>query len=397
MKYKIILFVLLINLTVSSIAIDSKTYNWDDRVHYYDNSSVAGKAGFIDTTGRLVIKAEFEATKGFAEGLAAVQIENKWGYIDKTGKMVIKPIYDDAKHFSNNKAEVLINAIKNSHGINTGGQWIMIDKSGNTIKSSDMDSTKRDIYGNKIPVKDYPMLRSGNIYYSAFYQEGLAVKPIGTNWKFIDKNGADLPNQNVTYEMATTYGYGSVARDYLYGYMDTAGNDVIPPRFNSARWFSGGIAAVSLNHKWGFIDKKGNFIIKPQFDGVGSFIDDICAVSINGKSGFIDKKGDYVIEPKFNGVGTFSEGLCAVNVNGKYGFIDKKGDIVIKPQFDAWNSFNEGLSAVKKNGKWGYIDKTGKIVIPFLYDETSRFSNGLASVWMGGPHKVVRIEPIVYE
>ena len=52
---------------------------------------VNGKAGFIDKTGKPVIKPQFDDTYGFHEGLAQVKIGDKWGYIDKTGRYVWKP------------------------------------------------------------------------------------------------------------------------------------------------------------------------------------------------------------------------------------------------------------------------------------------------------------------
>lgn len=50
---------------------------------------VNGKEGYIDATGRIVIKPQFdEVESSFSEGLAPVKIGNKWGYIDKTGRIL---------------------------------------------------------------------------------------------------------------------------------------------------------------------------------------------------------------------------------------------------------------------------------------------------------------------
>lgn len=45
--------------------------------------------GFIDASGKIVIKPQFEVTEPFSEGIAAVEKNGKWIYIDKTGKTVI--------------------------------------------------------------------------------------------------------------------------------------------------------------------------------------------------------------------------------------------------------------------------------------------------------------------
>ena len=47
--------------------------------------------GFIDSSGKIVIKPQFEMTYSFSEGIAAVRKNGKWMYIDKTGKTVIDP------------------------------------------------------------------------------------------------------------------------------------------------------------------------------------------------------------------------------------------------------------------------------------------------------------------
>lgn len=73
------------------------------------------KAGFIDKSGKIVIVPQFEQRpggnslnyRGFKDGLAAVEVNNKTGYIDKTGKMVIAANYDYGSEFRNGIAEVV--------------------------------------------------------------------------------------------------------------------------------------------------------------------------------------------------------------------------------------------------------------------------------------------------
>ena len=49
------------------------------------------KYGFIDQSGKTVIKPRFDLVGEFSEGLAAVEVARKWGYINKLGKIVIEP------------------------------------------------------------------------------------------------------------------------------------------------------------------------------------------------------------------------------------------------------------------------------------------------------------------
>jgi hypothetical protein len=70
---------------------------------------VRGKAGYIDKSGEIAISPQFDWAGRFSEGLAPVRLcgdEVKLGYIDRTGKMVIEPKFDVAEDFSEGIARV---------------------------------------------------------------------------------------------------------------------------------------------------------------------------------------------------------------------------------------------------------------------------------------------------
>jgi hypothetical protein len=48
-----------------------------------------GKYGYIDKTGKIVIKPQFDKAYDFSEGLASISLNGKWGFIDNTGKIAI--------------------------------------------------------------------------------------------------------------------------------------------------------------------------------------------------------------------------------------------------------------------------------------------------------------------
>ncbi|ECL3693363.1 WG repeat-containing protein, partial [Campylobacter coli] len=53
------------------------------------------KWGFIDKSGKFIVKPKFDEAWDFSEGLAAVGLNGKWGFIDKNGEFAIEPIFDD--------------------------------------------------------------------------------------------------------------------------------------------------------------------------------------------------------------------------------------------------------------------------------------------------------------
>lgn len=67
----------------------------------------AGKWGFIDTGGNVVIDYCFDDAQSFGQHLAAVKCDDLWGYINLCGQIVIEPAYLGAKSFSSGSAPVL--------------------------------------------------------------------------------------------------------------------------------------------------------------------------------------------------------------------------------------------------------------------------------------------------
>lgn len=152
-----------------------------------------------------------------------------------------------------------------------------------------------------------------------------------------------------------------------FGYKDTRGRVIIPPRFSLAEEFSKeGIAAVVDDKGWAIIDRSGRVLIRTPF--------------------IFDNGPDY-----------FAESLARfTDERGKFGFYDKRGRIIIAPQFDFALPFREGAAAVcmecRKTeadinghygiggGRWGFIDRRGAVIIPLRFEDAENFENGRALV-----------------
>ncbi len=87
--------------------------DWRDKYDYvrpfvedFAKVYLNGKWGFVDRTGKEVVKPKYNSAWNFSEGLSAVQLGDKMGCIDKTGKIVIELKYDYVWDFSEGLAEV---------------------------------------------------------------------------------------------------------------------------------------------------------------------------------------------------------------------------------------------------------------------------------------------------
>lgn len=220
-------------------------------------------------------------------------------------------------------------------------------------------------------------------------------------------------------------GLGEVEVNGKWGFVNSAGQIVIKPKFDSAFGFHQGIATVrsgailnrrkaaffDLAGRWNYIDKQGRPIFKKSSDyfmsrdfseGLAPVLFQPCRPSKpwtldwdismsgitfsvpDGSYGFIDMSGDIVIPTKYADVGSFSEGLAKFeDPNGKYGYMNAMGEAVIEPRYDYALPFSMGLARVSIANKWGFINKRGDFT-SLQYDSVGSYSEGLASVRKDG-------------
>jgi WG containing repeat len=334
-----------------------------------------GKWGYIDRSGKVVIKPQFDAAHPFYEGIARVMhgkrftAKEKWHYIDARGNAIATSLpINRAEDFSEGLGAVCLDT-QDEVGylcgfLNNTGDWAIQPK-----------------------------------FYSAFsFHDGLA--------------------RVATKDKTTRTGVREV-------YIDKTGNAVIDlsviPTGNSDR-FSEGLARFASERGGsdrllqGFFDKSGRVVIEPKFEAADDFFEGLAAVmhfkparhpdenhDEDFDAGFIDATGKVVIKPQFEYYHPFSEGVAFVLIRGKMGAIDKTGRVIVRPQYDVpgrtahwyWQvldyypesrpwSFSEGLAVVNRRGLWGYVNKTGRFVIPARFKQAHSFSGGLALVIVGG-------------
>jgi hypothetical protein len=124
----------------SSGAVLIRPYVFDNGPDYFSQGLArfvtAGRFGFFDERGKIVIPARFDFVEPFHDGMAAfcegcVQARQgehltvkggKWGYIDRKGKTVVRAIYDEARPFENGLGRVRL-----------GGEWKNLDAAGRPV------------------------------------------------------------------------------------------------------------------------------------------------------------------------------------------------------------------------------------------------------------------------
>ena len=88
---------------------------------------------FIDNTGKQVSET-YQYVGSFSEGMAMVRKNNKFGYIDTTMKLVIPANYDNADDFSEGVAAVNMGGTGATYPWTIdGGKWGYISKTGDLV------------------------------------------------------------------------------------------------------------------------------------------------------------------------------------------------------------------------------------------------------------------------
>jgi hypothetical protein len=231
------------------------------------------KAGFVGADGRFKIEPTFDDALPFSDGLAAVQIGGKWGFIDAAGRLVIHAKFDDAFYFHEG-----VGIAKSDSG------YVLIDKSGNVLASG-LDGVDF-IHGGRVPVR----------------------------------------------------------RDKKLGYLDLRGEVAIPFIYDDGESFFSGLAAVEKDGKWGYVDTGGRLKIPFEFDTPGEFASGLAPVRVGSRTGFIDTSGQFSFDLPFDSAPGFftgdkDSGLFVSEtdvsrfwtIDHKFGYVNTSGRVIWGP------------------------------------------------------------------
>lgn len=179
----------------------------------------------------------------FNNNLAPVKLKGRWGYIDTTGQMVIPAEYSAISKVTND----YVACAKYFSELNTT-YWGVVNTKNETVLPFRYTKVK---------------INKSNI---------AMVNQSGT-WRYynlIKKQMLPLPD---IYKVVHYFndGIARVKINEQFAYIDTTGSLISNNSYPDARDFKNGMAAVLIGNKWGYINSQGEIIIKPQFDAAKDF------------------------------------------------------------------------------------------------------------------------------
>ena len=278
-----------------------------------------------------------------------------WTCINENGETIfrIEAVY--VSDFSNGLAQIKKNTLVNNQWVTGYGY---INRKGEVVIPCDLDDAED------------------------FNTDVTWIKRKGENfYRLINMKGEEIPTKK--YEKVKNF-YGdenqlsAVYENGKMGFVNKAGEEVIPCKYTGSSMFTEGLASVCLAdsrvNAYGFINKKGEEVIPLAFNqsGTSSFKKGLARAKVNGRTALIDKTGKTVFETKKGNIQGHGFGMVLVitkpNRRG-WGWLNFENEFVIDPEYDYAMNFNEdGYAIVEKNDLKGVIDTTGKVVIPLKYE-----------------------------
>jgi hypothetical protein len=292
---------------------------------------------------------------------------NKWGYIDAKGKLNLPTSYDQAGDFQEN--DLAIVRLMDSDGV--------IDSNGYFIVKPKYDTINP-------------------------FSEGRATVIDHQGFKVIDESGKEITSKAYSFisdykESRALIADNNEQGQYLYGYLNRRGKEILPLDFETASDFNDGKAVVKMKDgSFALINLTGKILNKYTYVFVGKLGGGLLPFqkTKDGKFGYIDEQGRIVIEPQFSSAQPFIDGRAIVNVSDDYkdhyGLINRNGSFLIKPNYDNLLNLGERRFALGKaidsekpyvGSKFAVTDSDGHILTGFLYNRITKYMDGLASAY----------------
>ncbi len=221
------------------------------------------KYGYIDKSGKMVVKANYDYASEFSEGLARVGKDGKYGFVNEKGKVIVPIKYLAASNF--NYGLAVVKTVDNKS--------FFIDKTGKTFNENTYQDAKS-------------------------FSEGLAaVQNQYYKYGFINTKGEMVIPCEYSVVSWFKEGVAAVGKSEsgktFYAYIDKDGNNLTEFEFEEIKDFQGGVGRVKKNGKFGLIDKFGSPITSYEFDYISEFSeeDGLALAKKNGFDVYLDKEG----------------------------------------------------------------------------------------------------------
>ena len=193
--------------------------------------------------------------------------------------------------------------------------------------------------------------------------------------------GQAILRMHPEYDKVYTFhnGYAMVEKDGLYGLVNEAGEEMLPPVHPFMnRAYHAVIYTDPADSLYGFFVEDTGVLIPPAFKAAQDFEGNYVKVMLPDESEwYVSRQGERISEKEYKALQlpAYQKEKSSLSLyvlddywesfEGAYGYTDEAGNIVIDPIFQLAWEFEEGLARVNLWGYEGCINEQGEIVCGF--------------------------------
>ena len=377
----------------------------EEKVDENENIAIIKKNnlyGAMDLNGNWIISPTFDSMEIYNEGISLVSQKDsngiaEYGYIDTTGNIVIPAQYEDATFFLNNRAIV-----------SKGGIYNIIDKEGNTlIENSEytemnflntyIQAYKNDVCG----LLDYngkaitECTFGGAI--ATFSKENCILQKVDGSFIMMNINGETIVDgANFLYMGAISLYDIDAITNQIYKNAINMNNKKFSD-LKSKSQYDELYMVVTNNQYIGLVDQNGNYIIEPnRYRTIDYISDEFIVVNEGALCGAIDIWNNPVLELNHKSIIPVTSNYVAVKDKYNfYGIIDYNVRQMVESSYTDILGYGDGLITTiyrdkiypnekfmpKEGNKYYYIDLNGNIILDCSKaSSVQSFINGTAIV-----------------
>ena len=282
--------------------------------------------------------------------LIPVKIGNNWGAIFRSGEVAISPEFD----------HVFRTTCPSRYAVRDDEKWGLIGSCGEQV------------------------LAFFHRYIGGFFSPSYCVyQAVSGMYGFLGKDGE--PAIHAQYSDATEFSEGLSRVTLPSGdvfFVTEDGAEVFRHTYCQSRYsFSAGRCIIQEGALYGFIDTAGEVVIPPTYSDANPRFHQDGLLVVSDSHGYfvVDIEGNQLFSHRFDTISYFAENIAPARNGSKWGYVDRLGQVRIGFSFEATEKFHDKLGVVRKDDRWGVIDLNGEFVIDPVYFGLRPLGNGVFS------------------
>ena len=137
--------------------------------------------------------------------------------------------------------------------------------------------------------------------------------------------------------------------------MNRDGRIALACRYEDVGSLSEGLVAAKQDGRWGYVNLAGEWVVPLRFEEAGTFLNGFAAVRLDGKVGLIGKNGTFRVPCQYADAGYVLDGRfpAARKLDGKriWGIVDLEGQVVLPLDYDCVEWIDLAPGSTRYHGK----------------------------------------------